>query len=274
MPQIQSPIWLIWPSHSQPQHRSTPAHVAKLIGTIGASKKVLTQKKNWVLNIGQSGSTYLFLWWMWSISGWRTRASLGQRRPRMISTIICMKRWYITPTIGSWYGVQIGVGGQLLTLTMKPLMTRTNCLDGSMVLPDVEFLYMSPPLKRGGIIRMGQRHNTFFKAIARSDGRRWRICVRILRTHMRSKMKYGSVTSRKTVPIFHILCIAHMNFSEKYIIIKSLYIYIFMPSMQNYCWYKFDDFLCSLQYVLYMQHSNKNTPQLRVTANSIEDKVH
>ena len=44
LPQIQIPIWLSWPSHSQSQQRSTTAHVKKLIGTICAAKKVLTSK--------------------------------------------------------------------------------------------------------------------------------------------------------------------------------------------------------------------------------------
>ena len=33
-------------------------------------------KKSWVLNIGQSGSTSLFLRWIWSVSGWNSKASL------------------------------------------------------------------------------------------------------------------------------------------------------------------------------------------------------
>ena len=35
------------------------------------------------------------------------------------------------------------------------------------------------------------------------------------------KMKYGSVTLRKTVPFLYIMCIAYMTFSARYIIIKS-----------------------------------------------------
>ena len=42
---IQSPVWLRWPSHSQSRQISTTEHVAKLIGTIGAAKKVLTSEK-------------------------------------------------------------------------------------------------------------------------------------------------------------------------------------------------------------------------------------
>ena len=41
LPQIQSPIWSSWPSHSQSQKRYTTDHVAKLIVTRGAAKKVL-----------------------------------------------------------------------------------------------------------------------------------------------------------------------------------------------------------------------------------------
>ena len=51
LPQIQSPIWLSSPSHSQSQQSSITSYVEKLIGTIGASKKVLTLKnmgtKDW-----------------------------------------------------------------------------------------------------------------------------------------------------------------------------------------------------------------------------------
>ena len=90
-----------------------------------------------------------------------------------------------------------------------------------MVLPDVEFLYMWPPLRKGGRVGMGQKLNTCFKASARSDGRRRRMCINILLTPMRSKIKCGSDTLRKTVPVLHSMCKAHMNFIDKYIIIKS-----------------------------------------------------
>ena len=50
-------------------------------------------KKSWVLNIGWSGSTYRFLRWTWSVSGWHTKASLGRRRPKLIPTIIWLKIW-------------------------------------------------------------------------------------------------------------------------------------------------------------------------------------
>ena len=46
--------------------------------------------------------------------------------------------------------------------------------------------------------------------------------------------------NKKTVPVLYSMCIAHLNFSGKYIIDKY-YIYIFMPSMQHFFWYKFDD---------------------------------
>ena len=107
-------------------------------------------RKNWVLKIGRSGSTYLILRWMWLMSGWHIKASLGRRRPKLISTIICMKIWYITTKIGSWYGVQRGGGGKFLTLMMELSWITTHCLAGPMVLPDVELLYMSPPLRRRG----------------------------------------------------------------------------------------------------------------------------
>ena len=57
-------------------------------------------KNSWVLKIGRSGSIYLFLWLMWLMSGWHTNSSLGRRITKLISTIIWMKRCYITPTIG------------------------------------------------------------------------------------------------------------------------------------------------------------------------------
>ena len=44
--QMQIPILLIWPSHSQSHQSSITAHMAKLIGIIGASKTVLTSEKN------------------------------------------------------------------------------------------------------------------------------------------------------------------------------------------------------------------------------------
>ena len=59
---------------------------------------------------------------------------------------------------------------------------RTHCLAGSMVLPDVEFLYMSDPLIRGGRRGIVQRLNTCFKASARSAGRRRHVCVQIVQT--------------------------------------------------------------------------------------------
>ena len=86
--------------------------------------------------------------WMWLVSGWHTKASLGRHRTKLISTIISLKRWYITPKIGSWCRVNRVGGGILLTLMTKPLTMKTSCLAGSMVLPDVEILYMWPPLRR------------------------------------------------------------------------------------------------------------------------------
>ena len=81
---------------------------------------------------------------------------------------------------------------------------------------------------------MGQKLNTCFKVISRSAGRRRHMCVRIVHTPMRSKIKCGSATLRQTVPVLHIVCIAHMNFSAKYIRIKSCFLF-FMPSVHHYC---------------------------------------
>ena len=72
---------------------------------------------------------------------------------------------------------------------------------------------------------MGKKLNTCFKASARSSGRRRHMCVRIVRKPMRSKMKCGSVTPRQTVTVLQSMCIAHMNFSAKYIRIKSCFLY-------------------------------------------------
>ena len=91
LPQIQIPIWLTLPSHIQSQQIYIIEHADKLIGTIGAAKKVLTSKNNWVLNIGRCGLTYLFLQLIWLMSGWHTNASLGRRIPKLISTIILIK---------------------------------------------------------------------------------------------------------------------------------------------------------------------------------------
>ena len=107
---------------------------------------------------------------------------------------------------------------------MHDLMTTTHCLDGSMVLPDVELLYMSPPLRNVGRRGVVHRLNTCFKASARSSRRRRRMFVRIVRTQMKSEMKFGSATLRQTVPFFHRMCIAHMTFSDKYIRIKSCFL--------------------------------------------------
>ena len=126
-------------------------------------------------------------------------------------------------------------GWEITAAAAEPLMKKTHCLAGSMVLPDVEFLYISPPLRIGGRKGMGKKLNNYFKASARSAGRRRLMCVRIARIKMRLKMKCRYATLRKTVPVFHRMCIAHMNFSDKYIIIKSCLFLFFMPSMQHYC---------------------------------------
>ena len=39
---------------------------------------------------------------------------------------------------------------EVIAAVAEPLLTTTHCLSGSMVLPDVELLYISPPLRRGG----------------------------------------------------------------------------------------------------------------------------
>ena len=62
--------------------------------------------------------------------------------------------------IGSWYDVQRGGGGKLLTVMTIALLTRTHCLAGSMVLPYVEFIYISPPLRIGGRRGTEQRLKT------------------------------------------------------------------------------------------------------------------
>ena len=92
----------------------------------------------------------------------------------------------ITHTVGSRHGVQRGGGGQLLTMMMITSMTRNHYFSGSMVIPGVEFPYMSPPIIRGGIIGVGKRLNNCFKASARSAGKRRRMCVRNARTQMLS----------------------------------------------------------------------------------------
>ena len=65
---------------------------------------------------------------------------------------------------------------------------------------------------------MLQKLNTCFKASARSVERRRRMCVRIMRTQMWSKMKCGSTNLRQTVSVLRSMYITHMTFSEKYII--------------------------------------------------------
>ena len=50
--------------------------------------------------------------------------------------------------------------------------------------------------------------------------------------------------------------------------------------MKHYCWYKFDAFLCSLQYVLYMQTAKKmhlnwgeRPPKWRVKSGRIDTSI-
>ena len=120
-----------------------------------------------------------------------------------------------------------GRRGNIVDSDEKTLMMTTPCLAGSMLLPYVELLYMLPPLRRGGRKGMGKKLNTCFKASASSDGRRRRMCVRNVRTQMRSEMKYDSATLRQTVPVLHSMCIEHMSFSDKYIIMEICFLYIF-----------------------------------------------
>ena len=88
------------------------------------------------------------------------------------------------------------------------------------------------------------------------------------------KIKCGSATLRQTIPILHSMCIAHMTFSDKYIRIKSyFYIYFIFHQCSTIVDTSLMFFLCSLQYVLYMQSIKKNTPQLRLMPTSIEGKV-
>ena len=123
----------------------------------------------------------------------------------------------------------------MLTLMTKLLMTKTKCLDVSMVILDVGLLYMSPQLRRGGRKGMGQRLDTCFKASARSSGRRWRMCVWIVRTQMRSKMKFGPATLRQTVPVLYSMCIAHMTVGYKYVINKSCFSFILCHQCITIC---------------------------------------
>ena len=165
----------------------------------------------------------------------------------------------------------MGGRGQFMTLTMKPSMAKIHCLDGPMVLPDVELLYISPWLRIGGRRSMGQRPNTCFKASARSAGRIWHMCVQIVLTQMRSEMKCGSATLRKTVPVLHSICTAQMTFSDKYIIIKSFYFYFLCHQCSTII-----DTSLMLFCVAYSMFSTckmtKKTPQLKATATSIEVK--
>ena len=82
---------------------------------------------------------------------------------------------------------------------------------------------------------MGKKLNNFFKVSARFAGIRRHMCVRIVRTPMRSKMKCGPAILRQNVPVLHGMCIAHMTLSAKYVIVKSYHFLFFMPSMHHYC---------------------------------------
>ena len=182
------------------------------------------------------------------MAGFNTKASLGQRRSKLISKIIWLNRWYITHTMGSWYGDQRGGGGQLLTLMTITFITITHCLAGSMVLPDGELIYISPPLVIGG--RRGMEHilNNCLKASESSALRRQHMYVQIVSTLARSKTKFESDTLRKTVHVLHMIWISHMEFSEIYIIIKSCF-YIVYAINAELLMMKFWYFLCSLAYI-------------------------
>ena len=206
------------------------------------------------------------------MSSWHTKTSMGRQRHNLISTIISLKIWWITPMIGSLCIMHREGGGILMTLRTKTLMMTPPCLDGSMVLPDVEFIYMWPPLRRGGRKLMGQKLNTCFKASARYARRRRHMRVRIVWTPMRSKMKFGSATLRQTVPVLHRMRISHMNLSAKYIWIKSNFSYFYAINaslllIQFWC------FFCLAYSIFSTWKMRKKTPQLMVTATSIEGKV-
>ena len=57
------------------------------------------------------------------------------------------------------------------------------------------------------------------------------MCVCIVPTPMRSKMKCVFYTLRQTVTVLHSMCIAHMTFSEKYIIYIFSYIFSFFNAI-------------------------------------------
>ena len=95
------------------------------------------------------------------------------------------------------------------------------------------YLYLTPTKKRRKK-RDGTETQYLLQGKSRSAGRRRHMCVRIVRTPMQSKMKFGSATLRKTVPVLHNICMAHMTLSAKYIMIESCFL-VFMPSMHHYC---------------------------------------
>ena len=74
----------------------------------------------------------------------------------------------------------------------------------------------------------------FFKGSLRSVRRRQLTYVWIVRKQRWSKMKCCSTTLQKTGLVLHSMCRSHMNFSDKYIMIKPFFEF-FMPSMQHYC---------------------------------------
>ena len=124
--------------------------------------------------------------------------------------------------------------------------------------PDMELVYISPSLRIRWRGVPGQRLNNSFKASAGSTKRRRCICVRIVRTRKRSKIICGSDTPRQNVPVLHRMCIAHMNFSDKTIRIKSYFIiHIYAINAElllEHLWCV----LCIQQYVFYMWNSNTN----------------
>ena len=99
------------------------------------------------------------------------------------------------------------------------------------------------------------------------------MCVRIVRTHMRSKMKCGYATISQTVPVLHSICIEHTTFSDKYIRIKSYYIYLLYHQFNNFVdtSLMFLNVSYSMFYTCKMQKTH--TPQLRVMVTSTEGKV-
>ena len=168
--------------------------------------------------------------------------------------------------------MQRGGGVQLSTLMMITSMARTYCLSGSMVLPGVELLYISPPLRRGGIRGVRQRLNPCFTMSARSSGRRWRMCVWNVQKQMRSELKFGSATLRQTIPVLHNMYIAHTTFSNKYIIIKSCIIFLChqCSTMLIQIWQFFVHPTVCFLHAKYQ----KSVPRLRGTVTSIDSKFH